>query len=273
MAQLSEIPVDLAAGSVAKNYDEIRYRSGAAVPALLFRHLASRPPLLEWLWASVGPRFIDGSVQATAESLVSGVDTGKPLDLPNPSQPKHQTLGITSRDRETLQSVLDTYNRMNPMNLLTIQLCLHVMEQRAEETSVAGREVAPPARLPDIPAAVALSSMSPDTKQLTQKLAKWIPTSAYGSITPTLYRHLANWPAFLKLAGGQILERLQDGSIQRSSERLLAASSAAAAKLPTTSPAWSLPGDQQTELKAATDPFFVCIPQLIVVGKLISESL
>jgi hypothetical protein len=270
MAQLSEVPVGSATGPIAKIYDEIKYRSGAAVPALLFRHLASRPPLLEWLWTIAGPRFIDGTIQAAAQALVSDINAGKRLDL---QSQKLQALGITSSDCESVQSVLDTYNRMNPMNLLTIQLCLRVLDQGAEAIAAVGQEVAPPDRLPDVPAAVPLHAMHSDTRQLTEELAQWIPASAYGSITPTLYRHLANWPGFLALVGSQLLDRLQDGSIQRTTETLQEISAELVAQLPATAAPWSLTSGQQSEVRAAIDPFFVCIPQLIVVGKLISESL
>jgi hypothetical protein len=47
-------------------YDEIRELCGVPMVALIFRHLAAHPGVLEEIWEAIGPSFRAGHIQETA---------------------------------------------------------------------------------------------------------------------------------------------------------------------------------------------------------------
>ena len=62
MRELSEAD---ARGSIAKIYEEIREYYAAPYVSSLFRHLATYPGLLEWIWKITLPAFETGLLQNT----------------------------------------------------------------------------------------------------------------------------------------------------------------------------------------------------------------
>ena len=46
--------------------EEIRELCGIPMVALIFRHLASHPDVLEEIWEAIGPSFRNGQIQETA---------------------------------------------------------------------------------------------------------------------------------------------------------------------------------------------------------------
>ena len=60
MRELSE---DDATGSIAEIYEEIKKYYAAPYVSSLFRHLATYPGLLEWIWKIPLPAFQTGLIQ------------------------------------------------------------------------------------------------------------------------------------------------------------------------------------------------------------------
>ena len=60
MSRMREILEGDAVGSVAMIYNEIRDYYRAPYVSSLFRHLATYPGLLEWMWKLLGPHLKSG---------------------------------------------------------------------------------------------------------------------------------------------------------------------------------------------------------------------
>src|SRR5277367_6397659 len=63
---LSETSEADASHHIRMIYDEIRELCGVPMVALIFRHLATHPGVLEEAWEAIGPSFRAGQIQETA---------------------------------------------------------------------------------------------------------------------------------------------------------------------------------------------------------------
>jgi len=63
---LPELAERDASGETAAIYAEIRRLGGVPMVALIFRHLATLPGALEWMWAALGPSWRSGELQEAA---------------------------------------------------------------------------------------------------------------------------------------------------------------------------------------------------------------
>jgi hypothetical protein len=63
---LSETSEADAPSQIRAIYDEIRELCGVPMVALIFRHLAAHPGVLEEIWEEIGPSFRAGHIQETA---------------------------------------------------------------------------------------------------------------------------------------------------------------------------------------------------------------
>lgn len=178
-------------------------------------------------------------------------------------------------------AILATYNRMNPVNLAIIGALRRLLGGNAglpetlAETAVAAR----PRPAPSLPAPIKVADMPPDLQACVADLSGQIP-SLGGTVTPTLYRHLAHWPMFLMQIAPPLLIEMRGGGVdQRMSlieteMRPLIADLASRAgarmldRLLTTVPH----PDVQT-LLTTLDSFLFTIPQLIVVGTAIDAAI
>ena len=58
MERMRELSEDDATGSIAEIYEEIKEYYAAPYVSSLFRHLATYPGLLEWIWKIMLPAFL-----------------------------------------------------------------------------------------------------------------------------------------------------------------------------------------------------------------------
>ena len=95
------------------------------------------------------------------------------------------------------------------------------------------------------------------------------------TLWPSLYRHLAHWPAFLGYASVLVAPRFAE--IDAVSARLRQQIEAAAAELATRmTPPPGLPapaGEQRQRLQAAIDQFSPRIPEMVVIGGVLRRAL
>ena len=54
---LPELPESEATGDKARIYGEIRTLGGVPMVALIYRHLATLPGALEWMWEALSPAW------------------------------------------------------------------------------------------------------------------------------------------------------------------------------------------------------------------------
>ena len=78
MERMRELSEDDATGSVAEIYQEIKEYYAAPYVSSLFRHLATYPGLLEWIWKITLPAFQTGLIQNVGWKRVD-ISALKPL--------------------------------------------------------------------------------------------------------------------------------------------------------------------------------------------------
>ena len=66
MSFLAELAEREATGEKAKIYEEMRRLGGVPMVALIFRHLATLPGAVEWMWTAIGPAWRTGQLQEAA---------------------------------------------------------------------------------------------------------------------------------------------------------------------------------------------------------------
>jgi hypothetical protein len=229
-ATLAEISEASATGSIADVYAELRRLTGAPVVALIFRHLATHPGLLEQIWESLAPMMQNGVLQETAWKITS--ESVSADLIPPISGDVRLAVGLERATPQGLLNAIDAYNRVNPVNLL---IMLSLLE-RLGLSSAAAKPMEARAWAPPPPVSGALSPMispadiPPHLRRLISDLGFGDRGTA-GTVVPSLMRHFAIEPGLLGLLHVILTPKLRDGSLKRTSDAFHARMRETAAEL------------------------------------------
>jgi hypothetical protein len=265
MALLPELAESDATGRLAEIYAEMKHLGGVPMVALIFRHLATRPGVLEWAWDAMGPLWRAGTLQETAWKIAREGRLEPVAPIPTAAL---VPLGVY--DVGTIRAVLTAYNRANPENMLSVLCLLRVLGGNAGSAQPhADPWTPPPAPGPLLPM-IDVAAMRPQMSALLDLVAA--PGEPGGPrVIQSLYRHLAQRPAFLALAITLLRQRFDDGSIDRATAAIGVAMNAAADRLAASMPASAVP---DPAVRVVLERFSgAVIPQMIVVGRLLEEAL
>jgi hypothetical protein len=276
-AKLPELLESEAPAPIKAIYEEIKQSGAVPMVALIYRHLATIPGCLEWTWAVLRPAMVSGEIPARANGLIAHIAL--------PDAPTGEGLpALSDGDRAAIGNVLDAYNRANPMNLLAVRtirtlLALDSPTGTGAAPAARTRPVGwnPPAPLPPLPAMVAVAELGPEVSERLAAL-RHPGVEDPRRFMPSLYRHLAHWPAYL-IAGAAGLRPLYDqGAVHAASAALIGAADEAVAELvsalgPYDGAAGRPTGDARRRLNDTLDAFVATIPELIVVGALLRNAL
>ena len=216
MAVLSEVSESEASGAVADIYDEIRQAYAAPYVSSLFRHLATYPGLLEWIWGIMRPGFASGAVQHTGWSHV---DISALTPLPAITRPALRSLGVTGQDEAVIRDVCRTFTRVSPVNMVLAGCMRRLLTDQAE---MVGTQPAPdcqalPTALPQLPAMVPWEALDPDRRAVLDVFETDLAGEAF---VPGLYRILAHWPAYLAHVAVVLGPRLSDPAVLAHCEKI-----------------------------------------------------
>ena len=230
-----------ATGVTAEIFADIRRVYKVGVVNLIWRHLATIPGGLPWVWTTIRPLYADGTVGREAAALRAG------LSLPQlPAWPTavFRSAGLEDGDIAAIRTVLAAYDRTNAMALiafLTVQLRLEGVPRSVE---VVARRPASVAAEPEpdltLPPLLALADMSRTTAELV------LAINGSGAIhreplLASMYRHLAHWPAYLALVWTMLAPLEIDQRLDRAIDAAIAKARARA---------WCLAGQLPTPLPA-----------------------
>jgi hypothetical protein len=270
---LQELPEAQATGELRRIYAEIRQLSGVPMVALIYRHLATIPGALEWAWGLLQPAMRAGAVQQRAWQLAQAAGIERQPALPRAAL---RAAGLDEADQRQIAQVLDAYNRANPVNIMAVRcLWLHLARMTQAATVEDWPQWTPPAPIPALPAMVDLAAMTPTVRELALLLGNRGRAGPPSPLWPSLYRHLAHWPAFLGYAC--VLVPPEFAAIDAAASRLRGAIDAAAAEIagrlapPPDRPAPS--GAQADRLRSAIEQFTVRIPEMVVIGNVLRRAL
>jgi len=246
-----------ATGDIAEIFADIRGVLGVDVVNLIWRHLATIPGALPWVWAALRPLYVDGTIAAEAAALHDD------LDLPQlpPFPPEALTAaGLLDDDISTIRNVLAAYDRTNAMAIVAFSallLCLGDELLPLSAVSPHGGTVfhEPPA-IP-LPSLLNIADLPPATAELVLTLNR-LGTRRTNPILASMYRHLAHWPTYLALAWTMIAPLDADGRLNHSIADAASKARARAAHLAVRphAPSNGLPGPAiGTAIRAAVEPF------------------
>ena len=274
---LPEVAAADAPPEIRAIYDQIMRATGVGSPALIYRHVAVFPGFLEWVWQLAGPEIESGHVVRHALAAVDRVPT---VSLPSITPAVFAETGVDAESQKTVRAMIDTYNRMNPVNLALFTTIRAMLDPRAAppvgDTSLPDAPPAPAAYPIPLPAPVDVSAMPEDLRETVRALSSAIPIPEGAAVTPTLYRHFAIWPDFMRHLAPGLQSALDDGSIAAAMKQTIQELQpliddirrrAASRKLPPP------PLEKPLAMAHTIDSFLVMIPQLIVVGRALDAEI
>ncbi len=265
-----------ATGEIAEIFADIRGVLGVAVVNLIWRHLATIPRALPWVWRVLRPLYIDGTITAEAAALRGD------LDLPRlpPFPPEVlAAAGLLDGDVSTIRNVLAAYDRTNAMALIALSALLLRLDDEppsrdaASSRSEVSRE--PPPAIP-LPSLFHMADLAPTTAELVLTLNR-LGTRRGDPILASMYRHLAHWPAYLALTWAMIAPLDADGSLERAIAHAGAKARARAARVATqlySVPEVSLTPPIRAAIRSAVEPFTgdVIAKMVVICGALRASS-
>ncbi|MDD9876224.1 MAG: hypothetical protein OXR84_02145 [Magnetovibrio sp.] len=274
MARLSELMEADAPPEKKAIYAEVRACCRTPMVALIYRHLGSLDGVLEWAWGALGPAMRSGVLPAAAAEVA---DATPQLDVTPYDAAAVAAFDLRQMDRDAIRYVIGGYHAANPCNILAV-LTLHALLAEPEghgtpaPLPVPGATV-PGQVLPPLPPMVAPADLPPAVDLLRPKKAGEV------GLVPSLYRHLAHWPAWLSdAAESRIAPLYAAGEIDRagSALRSLADERAAimAAEARAHDGAAGRPvGADREKLRDTLAAFVETIPAFIVVGQVLKRTL
>jgi hypothetical protein len=230
-----------ATGSIAKIYADIRSVYRVSAVNLIWRHLATIPGGLPWVWTTIRPLYADGTVGRNAAALRAS--------LPLPELPPWPTAALSSaglqeEDIARIRTVLGAYDRTNAMALMVFLAVQLRLEGVPLAVDIVSKRPAPVPAEPEpewsLPSLLDLAEMSPSTAELVLAI-NGLGAKHRKPILASMYRHLAHWPAYLALAWTVLapleLDRRLDRAIEDAIAQARARARCLAARLPIPLPA------------------------------------
>jgi hypothetical protein len=244
-----------ATGAIAEIFADIRGVLRVEVVNLIWRHLATLPGALPWVWGVLKPLYANGTILAEAKALRSK------LVLPHlpPFPPALlAAVGIVHCDLNAIRNILAAYERTNAMALVALSALLCRLEEQPSPSGAAasdGAESQPDASsLIPLPTLPSLAEMAGPTANLVLILNR-LGARRENPILASMYRHLAYWPAYLALSWALIAPLDADGSLDRAIAGVLETARSRAASM--AARLYSPPVDATTRasIRSAVEPF------------------
>jgi hypothetical protein len=183
---LPEIREEDAPAAIGRVYADIKRASGTPLVNLIYRHLATIPGGLEWVWGCIRMNWdYDGLLKA-ASALPSPQIV---IDLPDVLW---RTVGISEKDLGQIRHLVDHYNSTNAPNILGITALSRIIRHRYHAsvdtkptwTDAPRRELVHAG--PPVPA---LDSLPPDVMQLL-RFVNGLGETESPAVIASLFRHL-----------------------------------------------------------------------------------
>ncbi|MFY0611382.1 MAG: hypothetical protein JXQ99_07650 [Hyphomicrobiaceae bacterium] len=223
-----------ASGDTAALFADIRATLRVPVVNLIWRHLATIPGALPWTWATLKPLHDAGTLAAEAEAMNAGLKVPSEIVAPGALSGEVLTaIGLSPTDIDQIDMILRSYGRSNTINIISVcvlSACLGSPAQReislrVDQNSRVGHRPPIGGAMPRL---MSPDEMAPDTRTLIDALND---IGGRRAILPTMYRHLAHWPGYLKLVHDTLAPCDRDGRLEGLIIGILADSRSRAAPL------------------------------------------
>jgi hypothetical protein len=269
---LPELAEADASAPIKAIYNALRRGSASPIAALIWRHIATHPDVLEECWASLEPLFASGQLPETAWRVARET---VPKELLPQIEPRAQRLlGITQYDAATIAAVAEAYNRANPVNLLgVLTLLARAVTDKPFDGTEANVDWSPPPTITQtLPRMTPPIEILPEIRWLLNDLG-FGDRSQLDAVVPSLYRHLTDWPIYLAVLHMSLAPHFRDGTMAAYATRVehaMAIEAVALARHTRPVPKLiQLPALRATMRRFTRD----LIPQMIVVGRAIADQM
>ena len=206
---LPAISEDGARGEIAELYADIRETLNVSAINYVWRHIATIDGGLRWAWEAAKPMFVSGRVESECECLQAQLSYP---DLPLLSDTTLSLVGVDDKGRDMIGAILDTYNRGNLLNTVSLSALL-------AEPVTAPAEQRPRA---DLPVTALPLPPIPEVADLSEEIGEQVlDLNALGAkpgpnrVVASIYKHIALWPGYLSLSWVQLAALHADGSLLR----------------------------------------------------------
>jgi hypothetical protein len=202
-----------ATGETAEIFADIRSTLDVEVVNLIWRHLATFPGALQWVWASLKPLYL-------GPAIVPADNIRKTLTLPRLLPLSRDTLRAAGLDVSALSSIraiLDSYQHTNALALVCFSAFL-ARFQSAEASKAtpfpvdSDKSYVPPSRVA-LPRLISLTEMHPSLANLIYEL-NGFGEDGDAALVASMYRHLAHWPTYLALVRTMLVPLQESGELQ-----------------------------------------------------------
>lgn len=198
-----------ARGEIAELYADIRQTLHVSAINYVWRHIATIDGGLRWAWQAAKPLFESGRVETECEHLMA--ELSFPV-LPRFSATTMALVGVGDKDRALIAAILDTYNRGNLLNMVSLSALL--AEPAAAPAGRRARGVLPVTgmTLPPIPEVADLTAAVSEQVLVLNGLGA---APGPNRVVASIYKHVALWPGYLSLVWTQFAPLHTDGSLLR----------------------------------------------------------
>lgn len=196
-----------ATGEIAELYADIRQTLNVSAINYVWRHIATIDGGLRWAWEAARPMFVSGRVERECEHLQAQLAYPK---LPTLSDTTLSLVGVSGDGRDVIGAILDTYNRGNLLNMVSLSALLAEPVEPPAGTRPRADLPFTALPMPPIPEVADLpDGVSDQVLALNALGAKPGPNRVVASI----YKHIALWPGYLSLSWVQLAAMDADGSL------------------------------------------------------------
>jgi len=198
-----------ASGEIAELYADIRETLNVSAINYVWRHIATIDGGLRWAWDAAKPMFVSGLVETECEYLMAQLSF--PV-LPPLSATTLSLVGVNKQDRDVIAAILDTYNRGNLLNMVSLSALL--AQPAMPPAGKRGRVKLPSTELsfPSIPEVIDLGDEVSEQVLLLNGLGAG---PGPNRVVASIYKHVALWPGYLSLTWAQFIAMHNDGSLLR----------------------------------------------------------
>ena len=200
--------------AIATIFADIRDTLDVGVVNLIWRHLATMPGALEWVWSALKPLYL-GPAPAAANDVRRGVV------MPAITRFSPDTLAAAGLDAEAqagIRNILDSYYHTNALALVALSAFLSSVEDGQREPARASTDAdAGTARTPHriaLPRLTPISEMPPPVARLVDELNSFGEDSDT-ALVASMYRHLSHWPSYLALTRTLLAPLDRSGDLHR----------------------------------------------------------
>jgi len=204
---LPAISENEATGEIAELYADIRETLNVTAINYVWRHIATIDGGLRWAWDAAKPMFVSGLVETECEHLMAELSFP---ELPSLSDTTLSLVGVNREDRGVIAAILDTYNRGNLLNIVSLSALL--AEPVIPPAGKRARVSLPSTKLtfPPIPEVADLSDQVSEQVLVLNELGAG---PGPNRVVASIYKHVALWPGYLSLSWAQFIVMHNDGSL------------------------------------------------------------